>query len=54
MNLIEKTEANYFEKTGSIKKMAVSGWSENMWNVYKIPLDELYYNDKNGRINKCY
>lgn len=54
MNLIEKTEANYFEKTGSIKKMAVSGWSENMWNVYKIPLDELYYNDKNGRINTVY
>ena len=54
MNLIEKIAANRFEKTGSIKKMAVSGWTNNMWDVYRVPLDELYYNDKNGRINTVY
>lgn len=54
MNLIEKIAANHFEKTGSIKKMTVAGFTNNMWDVYRIPLDELYYNDKNGRINTAY
>ena len=54
MNLIEKIAANHFEKTGSIKKMGVSGLPNNMWDVYRIPLEELYYNDKNGRINTVY
>lgn len=34
--------------------MTVSGCIENMWTVYRIPLDELYYNEKNGRINTVY
>ena len=54
MNLIEKVVANRFEKTGIVKKMAVSGCPDKKWDVYKIPLDELYYNDKNGRINTVY
>lgn len=54
MNLLEKAAANRLEKTGITKKMTVPGWSNISWDVYKIPLDELYYNDKNGRINTIY
>lgn len=54
MNLLEKAAANQIEKTGQVKKLTVSGQTSNSWDVYKIPLDFLYYNDKNGRINTVY
>lgn len=46
--------ANQLEKTGQVKKLNISGQNGNKWDVYKIPLDLLYYNDKNGRINTTY
>lgn len=54
MNLLERAAANQLEKTGHVKKLTVSGQTSNSWDVYKIPLDFLYYNDKNGRINTVY
>lgn len=54
INLLEKVAANQLEKTGQIKKLTVSGQVSNSWDVYKIPLEYLYYNDKNGRINTVY
>lgn len=53
MNLLEKAAANQLEKTGK-KKITISGQINNQWDVYKIPLEYLYYNDKNGRINTVY
>lgn len=54
INLLEKVAANQLEKTGQVKKLTVSGQVSNSWEVYKIPLEYLYYNDKNGRINTVY
>lgn len=54
MNLLEKAAANQLSKTQQVKKLTVSGQISNSWEVYKIPLDLLYYNDKNGRINTLY
>lgn len=54
MNLLEKAVANQFEKTDYSKKLTVSGFASNSWCVYRIPLEYLYYNDKNGRINTVY
>lgn len=54
MNLLEIAAANQLEKTGQVKKITISGQINNMWDVYKIPLKYLYYNDKNGRINTVY
>ena len=44
INLLEKVAANQLEKTGQIKKLTVSGQVSNSWDVYKIPLEYLYYN----------
>ena len=54
MDLLKKAAANQLEKTGQVKKLIVSGQVSNSWDVYRIPLDFLYYNDKNGRINTVY
>lgn len=54
MNLLEEVAANRLEKTGQNKKITISGWASNSWDVYRIPLKFLYYNDKNGRINTAY
>lgn len=54
MNLLEEVAANRLEKTGQNKKITISGWTSNSWDVYRIPLKFLYYNDKNGRINTAY
>lgn len=55
MNLLEKAAANQLAKTGEKKKMTVRGnQKDNNYDVYKIPLDFLYYNDHNGRINTMY
>lgn len=53
-SLLVKAAANQLEKTGQVKKLTVSGQTTNVWEVYKIPLEFLYYNDKNGRINTVY
>lgn len=53
-NLFEMAKANQLEKTGQVKKLTVSGFPCTSWDVYRIPLDYLYYNDKNGRINTVY
>ncbi|MBF2575092.1 chromosome partitioning protein ParB [Listeria welshimeri] len=54
INLLEKAAANQLEQTGQVKKLTVPGWDSKSWIVYKIPLEYLYYNDKNGRINTVY
>ena len=54
MDLLKKAAANQLEKTGQVKKLIVSGQKSDSWDVYKIPLEYLYYNDKNGRINTVY
>ncbi|EAC8166307.1 chromosome partitioning protein ParB [Listeria monocytogenes] len=54
INLLEKAAANQLEQTGQVKKLTVPGWDSKSWVVYKIPLEYLYYNDKNGRINTVY
>lgn len=54
MNLLEMAAANKFTKTNQVKKLTVSDQIPNTWDVYQIPLEFLYYNDKNGRINTVY
>lgn len=54
MNLLEKAAANQLKKTGEKKKMSIRGQCNNIYDVYAIPLEYLYYNDKNGRINTSY
>lgn len=34
--------------------MSIEGQPNDQYDVYKIPLTELYYNDQNGRINTAY
>lgn len=53
-NLIEKGE---IKETGERTTLTVSGLvnnKNNIFDVYRIPLDYLYYNDQNGRINTTY
>lgn len=54
MNLLEMAAANQFKKTGEIEKMSVPGNINDKYEVYAIPLEHLYYNDQNGRINTAY
>lgn len=54
MNLLEKAAANQLKKTGEKKKLSVRGQVDDKYDVYKIPLEYLYYNDHNGRINTIY
>lgn len=56
MNLLELVAANRLAKTGEEKKLSVSGQGQvrNTHTVYAIPLDYLYYNNQNGRINTSY
>lgn len=53
MNMIERAEKNLLIKTGEKKKLTVRGQVKN-YDVYEIPLEFLYYNDQNGRINTMY
>ncbi len=47
--------ARDLKKTGITKKMSVSGQMNNdPYEVFAIPLEYLYYNDQNGRINTTY
>lgn len=54
MNLLEKATANQLRKTGEKKKLSVPNQADNNYDVYEIPLELLYYNDQNGRINTLY
>lgn len=54
MNLLEKAAANQLEKTGEKKKLSIRDQINDKYEVYQIPLADLYYNDQNGRINTMY
>lgn len=52
ISLINLANSGEIEKTGAKPKLPikVDGVSSETLDVYRIPLDYLYYNDKNGRI----
>lgn len=54
MNLLEKATANQLRKTGERKKLSIREQIYDKYDVYSIPLEYLYYNDQNGRINTMY
>ena len=54
MNLLERAVANEFAKSGESKKISIPGKLNNIYDVYSIPIELLYYNDQNGRINTTY
>lgn len=54
MNLLERAVANEFVKSGENKRVSITGKLNNIYDVYSIPIDLLYYNDQNGRINTTY
>ena len=54
MNLLEKAAANELRKTGEKKKLSIRNQVDDKYDVYEIPLNLLYYNDQNGRINTLY
>lgn len=54
MNLLEKVATNQLRKTGEKKKLSIHGRGNENYDVYAIPLEYLYYNDHNGRINTMY
>lgn len=54
MNLLEMAVSGKFRKTGEVKKLTVPGNVNFIHDIYQIPLEYLYYNDQNGRINTTY
>lgn len=54
MDLLKDAAANKLRKTGEKKKLSIKNQINNNYDVYEIPLDCLYYNDQNGRINTLY
>ncbi|WP_455093223.1 hypothetical protein [Parvimonas micra] len=54
MNLLEKVATTQLRKTGEKKKLSIHGRGNENYDVYAIPLEYLYYNDHNGRINTMY
>ncbi len=52
LSLIRLAKEGKLEKTGAKPKLPikVDGVSSETLDVYRIPLEYLYYNDKNGRI----
>lgn len=54
MNLLQKAAANQLRETGEKKKLSIRGQVNDNYYVYEIPLDYLYYNNQNGRINTMY
>lgn len=57
MNLIELIDKSEIKPTGERKRFTISGLNHktnNIYEVYAIPVDYLYYNDQNGRINTTY
>ena len=53
ISLIKLAREGKIEKTGAKPKLPikVEGVSSETLDVYRIPLEYLYYNDKNGRIS---
>lgn len=53
ISLIKLAKEGRIEKTGAKPKLPikVDGMSSETLDVYRIPLEYLYYNDKNGRIS---
>lgn len=52
-NIQDLIDKGQIEKTPLKKRITISG--ENItYDVYRFPLDLLYYNDQNGRINTAY
>lgn len=49
-DLLQQVAAGKLEETGASKKLPIANKNNGNYKVYKIPLDELYYNDLNGRI----
>ncbi|WP_277220559.1 ParB/Srx family N-terminal domain-containing protein [Peptoniphilus vaginalis] len=54
MNLLQRAVANQLRKTGEKKKLVIRNQVDDKYDVYAIPLEYLYYNDQNGRINTMY
>lgn len=54
MDLLQMLKENKFKKTGESKKFKIPGQHHNIYDVYAIPLEYLFYNDQNGRINTAY
>ncbi|WP_296255609.1 ParB/Srx family N-terminal domain-containing protein [uncultured Ezakiella sp.] len=54
MDLLQKAYNKIFKETGEQKNLSVPGEQNNTYPVYAIPLNLLYYNDQNGRINTLY
>lgn len=52
-DLQQLIEQGQIEKTDLTKRLTVDGQSRT-YEVYKFPLEYLYYNDQNGRINTIY
>lgn len=51
-SLLQLQETGEFEKTGAKPKLPIrlDGINDANLDVYRIPLDKLFYNDRNGRI----
>lgn len=53
LNLNLLIDRNEVEKTELTKRLTIDGQSK-IYPVYKFPLEYLYFNDQNGRINTAY
>ncbi|QOD86266.1 ParB/RepB/Spo0J family partition protein [Weissella viridescens] len=53
-NLLEDIAANKLKKTGATMKLSIENEINSHYDVISIPLNRLYYNDQNGRINTSY
>lgn len=49
-DLLLQAAAGELEDTGAVEKLPIANKNNGNYKVYQIPLDELYYNDLNGRI----
>lgn len=54
MDLLDMVKGKKLDETGETKKLSIRGKVNDMYSVYAIPLEYLYYNDQNGRINTAY
>ncbi len=54
MNLLQMAASGELGETGEKKKLSIRDKSNDKYPVYAIPLEYLYYNDQNGRINTAY
>lgn len=51
ISLEKLIEDGKIEKTGAKQSIKIKGVTSNILEVYRIPIEYLYYNDKNGRIS---